>query len=436
MQQLFQQHLVHLQQLAQEAIFRSHLQGIWIHAGQEEYYFLDDQTKPFKINPLFNYFVPNTAAEGSWLYIDGENKPHLYLYSPQDYWHYTESLQDDFWTAEFDWTILRHKQDIVPLLQNITHCAYLGAHENWAAELGFSQINPQKVLNIFHYHRGVKTEYEIACMKQAQQIAIIGHQHIKQQYHQPDQSEFSLNLAYLQATKQTDLSVPYGNIIAFNQHAAILHYTRLSHEIPQQKRSLLIDTGASYLGYAADITRTYSFENNEFSDLIQAMEQVKLEIIDNLHIGYNFLSYHTQMHQMIANLVHDFGLVRLPAEAIFEEGISRTFCPHGLGHLLGLQVHDVGGFLQNIRGTRKAPPDIYPSLRCTRELQSNMILTIEPGFYFIDILLNQWKNHKLAQYFNWEKLTALQPYGGIRTEDNVRILSDGVENLTITLKTN
>ncbi|PJG85029.1 Xaa-Pro dipeptidase [Conservatibacter flavescens] len=429
MQELFQQHLQHLQQLSQDAIFRSHLEGIWIHAGQEEYYFLDDQTKPFKINPLFNYFVPNTTAEGSWLYIDGTNKPHLYLYSPQDYWHYTAPPQDDFWTTAFEWTILSHKQDIIPFLKNTTRCAYLGAHDNWASELGFHQINPQKILNFFHYHRSIKTDYEIACMKQAQSIAYMGHQHIQQCYLQAEHSEYTLNLAYLQATKQTDISVPYSNIIAFNQHAATLHYTQLSHEIPAQKHSLLIDAGASYLGYAADITRTYSFENNEFAAMIQAMDQVKHHIIASLQVGYNFLSYHTHMHQMISNIIHDFDLVHLSADAIFEEGISRTFCPHGLGHLLGLQVHDTGGFLQNIRGSHKAPPDIYPSLRCTRDLQPNMVLTIEPGFYFIDMLLDHWKNHALSRYFNWEKLAKLRVYGGIRTEDNVRILPNGVENL-------
>ena len=130
-------------------------------------------------------------------------------------------------------------------------------------------------------------------------------------------------------------------------------------------------------------------------------------------------------------MLHQFEFVKLPADQIFEEGISRTFFPHGLGHQLGLQVHDVAGFQQNHRGTRKAPPEIYPSLRCTRDLAEGMVLTIEPGVYFIEMLLNQWKNHPLTRFFNWQKIEEFKRYGGIRTEDNIVMRAAGAENLTV-----
>lgn len=97
---------------------------------------------------------------------------------------------------------------------------------------------------------------------------------------------------------------------------------------------------------------------------------------------------------------------------------------------MGIQVHDVGGFQQNARGSHKAPPEVYPSLRCTRELQENMVLTIEPGFYFIEMLLKPWKNSALSSAFNWQKIEAFKAFGGIRTEDNIVMRANGAENLT------
>ena len=75
---------------------------------------------------------------------------------------------------------------------------------------------------------------------------------------QAELSEFDINMAYLMATGHRDTDVPYGNIVALNEHAAVLHYTKLDHQSPDEYRSFLIDAGAEYNGYAADITRTYS----------------------------------------------------------------------------------------------------------------------------------------------------------------------------------
>ena len=429
-QHLFQQHLNVLQPLVQDILQTNRLDGIWIHAGEEQYYFLDDQAKPFKINPLFNYFVPCPQASGSWLYLDGVNKPHLYFYQPDDYWYLHEPAPQTFWTDEFEWTILKHADQIKAYLGNLDRTLYLGEAVDSAESLGFSQINLQKALNYLHYQRSIKTDYELHCLQQAQFAALQGHKAAEIAFFD-GQSEFAINLAYLQASGQSDLNVPYGNIVAINQHSAVLHYTRLQQQNPKVRFSFLLDAGASYLGYASDITRSYSFNPaDEFSDLIQCMEQQKLTLIAQMQSGYNYLSYHTMMQQAIAEILHDFDLVRLPPEQIFEEGINRTFFPHGLGHFLGLQVHDVAGFQQNRRGTHKAAPEVYPSLRCTRNLEPNMVLTVEPGFYFISMLLQPWRNHRLSARFNWQKIDHFTAYGGIRTEDNIVITANGAENLT------
>ena len=104
--------------------------------------------------------------------------------------------------------------------------------------------------------------------------------------------------------------------------------------------------------------------------------------------------------------------------------------PHGIGHLLGIQVHDVAGHQQNTKGTVLRPPADSPMLRCTRDLVPNMTFTIEPGLYFIPVILEQERKTDRGKNINWSLIDELTPFGGIRIEDNVRVTETGFENLT------
>lgn len=431
MKTLFSQHLSRLQHVVQGLLEKSFLDGLWIYSGKAKNWFLDDQTAPFKINPYFNYFFPYPQAENCWLFLDGKNKPKIYFYAPEDYWVSTPTVPTEaFFAEEFEWILLKSENEIAKFIPNPTACAFIGEDVGLANSLGFSQINPQKILNILNFERSIKTEFEIESIYQAQFSALKGHQAAKEAF-LAGKSEFEINLEYLKATKQSELNVPYGNIMAINYHSAVLHYTALDFDTNTKRYSFLIDAGTTVNGYASDLTRTYAFDSSsEFAELVAKMDKFKLDIIAELSIGINYLHYHTRMQQMISQLLAEHQFIHLSAQQIFEEGISRTFFPHGLGHLLGIQVHDVGGFQQNLRGSHKAPPEAYPSLRCTRDLQENMVLTIEPGFYFIDMLLNSWKNSRYSSAFNWQKIEDFKRFGGIRTEDNIVIRASGAENLT------
>jgi Xaa-Pro dipeptidase len=119
--------------------------------------------------------------------------------------------------------------DINGLLpQKRENVGYIGYSQQRARELGISveNINPQPVLNYLDFHRSVKTDYELACMRQAQNMAVIGHRAAHEAF-LAGMSEFDINLAYLIATGQRDTDVPYDNIVALNEHAAVLHYTKL-----------------------------------------------------------------------------------------------------------------------------------------------------------------------------------------------------------------
>jgi Xaa-Pro dipeptidase len=128
-------------------------------------------------------------------------------------------------------------------------------------------------------------------------------------------------------------------------------------------------------------------------------------------------------------VLEQFRLVAMSPQAMVESGVSGYFMPHGLGHFLGVQVHDVAGKVSP-EGEAMPPPEAYPALRLTRELASGNVVTIEPGLYFIPSLLERLKGSQEGQAVNWDRVDALSIYGGIRIEDNVIVTDGAPRNLT------
>lgn len=432
---VYSEHIKTLQERTQQVLQRSELDGILIHSGEPLRVFLDDCDYPFKTNPHFKAWVPVTDVPHCWLLVDGINKPKLWFYSPVDYWHSVEPLPEAFWTKEIELIHLKNADDITGLLSQLSkeNLAYIGEATEKANALGIRQqnINPKPVLDYYHYHRSYKTEYELYCMREAQKMAVNGHLSAYDAF-KAEVSEFDINISYLQATGQRDTQVPYGNIIALNENAAVLHYTKLQQDVPSEFRSFLIDAGAEYNGYAADITRTYAAKSkSEFAELVKDLNSAQLALIDSIKPGVRYTDYHVDMHARIAKILIKHEIVTgVSKEVMVEKGLTTPFLPHGLGHPLGLQVHDAAGFMQDENGTLLAAPKMYPFLRCTRIVEPGMVLTIEPGLYFIESLLAPWRENEFKANFNWHKIEQLKPYGGIRIEDNIIIHHNRIENMT------
>ena len=215
-----------------------------------------------------------------------------------------------------------------------------------------------------------------------------------------------------------------------NQHGAVLHYTDLERKPPAKSNSFLIDAGAQVHGYASDITRTYSNGDAGFEALIGRMEAMQQDIVSRVRAGVDYRDLHIESHRLLAGVLADADLASGKPDTLVATGVTAAFFPHGLGHLLGVQVHDVGGFMQDTSGTVIDPPSGHPYLRLTRPLEENMVLTIEPGLYIIDMLLENLRGTPAEDHVNWDTVDWLRPFGGIRIEDNVRVLADGAENLT------
>lgn len=401
-----------------------------IFSGAPRGVFLDDYDYPFKPNPHFVAWLPLTQNPHCYVIYSPGDTPVLVYYQEQDYWHLPPASPAGCWTDHFEIRIVHDRADSSRHLpDDIGNCILIGeVHESEHA-LGIERINPPSALNVLHYERGVKTGYELACMRGASRRGVQGHRAAAQAF-AAGNSEYEIHLDYCRAVGHTDNELPYGNIIALNENGAVLHYQHQSHELPEEHRSFLIDAGATVNGYASDITRTYAADAGEFADLIERFDTLQQDLVAEVRAGLEFVELHMLCHRKIAELLVETGIASGSAGALVESGVTAAFYPHGLGHLLGIQVHDVGGHQGDDTGTTIEPPDGHPFLRLTRLLEVDQVLTIEPGLYVIDMLQQRLADSPAGGMVDRERLDWLRPYGGIRIEDNVRVLADGCENLT------
>jgi Xaa-Pro dipeptidase len=426
----YAQHLSRLQTQAEAALARCGFDALLIAAGIEKFAFLDDRPYLFQPNPHFKLWAPLTAHPNSWLLIRPGHKPRLVYYQPDDYWHVPPSDPSGFWVEHFELIVIGRAEAACEHLALPGRLAIIGEAD--AALDGVVPNNPPALLNLLHYQRAVKSAYELEQMRAASRRAVPAHLAAKAAF-EAGASELDIHRAYLAACGHTDRDLPYGNIVALNEHGAVLHYQYQDALAPAESRSLLIDAGAQVNGYASDITRTWAAARRDerFDALLAAMEAAQLALVDEVRTGVDYRDIHLSTHRRVAAILSEQGIVRMSAEAIVAEGITSTFFPHGIGHLLGLQVHDIGGFMADDSGTLSPKPEGHAYLRLTRRLEPGMVVTIEPGLYFIPTLLNKLRATPAGSAVDWTRVEHLARFGGVRIEDDVVCRSDGPpENLT------
>jgi len=195
---------------------------------------------------------------------------------------------------------------------------------------------------------------------------------------------------------------------------------------------LLLDAGAARRRYACDITRTTTARGCDprFVELVRAVDALERELAAAATAGRPYLDVHLDAHRGVARILSGLRLLRVSAEEALARGLTHPFLPHGIGHHLGIQVHDVAGRQADPSGTPAPPPKEHKYLRNTRTIEPGHVFTIEPGIYFIPMLLRPFRSGPDAPAFDWEAVDALLPLGGVRVEDNVVVEADGPRNLT------
>ncbi|MEV8520499.1 Xaa-Pro dipeptidase [Dyella marensis] len=426
---LYPQHLATVRERADKALALTGHDHLLIAAGLPPRKFLDDQDYPFVASPHFRHWLPLTDAPGSWIVHTPGQRPRLVFLQPRDYWHVVPEAPSGYWVEHFDIAVVRTVEEAVAQLPGAqTRRAVIAPDQ--PALAGIEAGHPQDVLDILHWHRSYKTPYELALMREASRIGARAHRAAEQAF-RAGASELGIHQAYLAAAGAIDAELPYASIVALNQHGAVLHYTHFDHVAPDYHRSFLIDAGANACGYASDITRTYAGRGeDQFQSLIDSVEAAQLSFAAKVRAGQSYPELHIHAHHVLAGVLREHGFIRMEPESAVATGVTAAFFPHGLGHPIGLQVHDVAGFQQGERGGSIPRPAGHPYLRMTRTLEPGMVVTIEPGLYFIDMLLAELRERPVAKDIDWERVELFKPYGGIRIEDDVACTGGEPENLT------
>jgi Xaa-Pro dipeptidase len=423
----FSDHLDVLERRFSRALEVCGFDKLVIFSGSELFVARDDETYPFRVEPYFAQWLPLTRHPGCALVVAPGERPRLLFRRCEDFWRETPEPPTGDWTRYFEIEIVEDLGRSIGSTQfGRGRLAAIG-DPGATAEL-FAAVDDLRLLRRLDYERAVKTDYEVECIARSSAIAVRGHCAVADAFRQ-GASEFTLNQVYCAATCQRETQLPYVNIIALNEHAAVLHYQNLRSAKPDTLRSFLIDAGARFHGYASDITRTYAHDDGDFAELVARLEMLQQAICSEVASGKDFVNLNDRAHQLLAAVMSEHGILECSADAAYESGLTRTFLPHGLGHLLGLQVHDAGGRQISPDGEVRDPPETDPNLRLTRVLEAGFVLTIEPGIYFIPSLLDALPG-TLSKLLNSERIARLLPFGGIRIEDNLRVESAGSENLT------
>ena len=221
------------------------------------------------------------------------------------------------------------------------------------------------------------------------------------------------------------------------QHGETLH-NHLHDKIIEPGKLMVIDAGAeSNVHYASDFTRTYP-TSGKFTAKQREIYQIVCDCnefaFSMTRPGISYREVHLKtMHLMLEEL-RALDIVRGDVQDMVEAGIAGLFMPHGLGHNMGLDVHDMEDYGENYVGydddQKRSSQLGLGSLRMARKLVPGNVITDEPGIYFIPALIEKWKSEKTDQGFvNYQKLESYYDFGGIRLEDDVLVTADGARRL-------
>ena len=230
----------------------------------------------------------------------------------------------------------------------------------------------------------------------------------------------------------------YGAMVSFptiyTQHGEILHGAPSMNKL-EEGRLVLCDAGGETLNnYCSDNTRTmpvngkFTQRQLEIYSIVEACHDYTLELAKP---GVKYADVHFAVCRLMFDRLKELGLAKGNTEEAVRAGAHAMFLPHGLGHMMGMDVHDMENLDQiNVGFDEETRPNLEQfgtnCLRMGRRLEEGFVVTDEPGIYFIPALIDEWKAKKhCAEYLNFDKLETYKDFGGIRIEDDVLITKDG-----------
>lgn len=395
-----------------------------------------------------DYEFPFRQESNFW-YLTGINEPdyHLvldlktqefHLFAPKRDAHYAvwhgrikpmEEIREQYQPDH-----LHYDNDLPALLKDLQPDVVYCLNEEQAEYLEDLErslkVDVESLSEAITYCRSIKTEWELNQLREASRINSIAHREVMKAI-KPGMYEYEMKALFdFHQIRHGLLMQAYNGIHASGPNSAILHYTENDRKM-NDGDLFLIDAGYERNGYASDFTRTYPV-NGRFTGDQAAIYQVVLNAhqsaIKAAVPGIKMEDLHMLAARIIMKGLQDLDFVKGDINEIMENDIFALFFPHGLGHFLGLDTHDVGGYPKGVERIER--PGLR-FLRARRELLPGMVITVEPGIYFIPALLKPaLEEEEKSRFLNKAKIETMFDFGGIRIEDNIIIMEDGVENLT------
>lgn len=387
--------------------------------------------------------------ESNFWYLTGVNEPdfHMLLDLQQEEYHLFAPLRDsqyavwhgfikspETYEQEYEPDYLHYDEDLPDVLEDLDpdtiYCLDEEQVEFLEELYNKAEFDTEALTDAITYCRSLKTDWELDQLRKASRINSLAHRKVMKAV-EPGIYEYEIKATFdYYNRKHGLLQEAYNGIHASGKNSAILHYVNCTDRIDPDDL-FLIDAGYEYNGYSSDFTRTYPADGS-YSDLQAGIYQTVLnaqkEVLKQTKPGVKMEELHLLSARVILMGLKELDLVYGEIDELMEQDIFALFYPHGLGHFLGLDTHDVGGYP---KGVERIDRPGLKYLRVRRTLESNMVLTIEPGCYIIPALLEPaFEDDEKASYLNEGKLREMFDFGGARIEDNVIVTDDGYENMT------
>ncbi|KAL5553588.1 hypothetical protein UlMin_040989 [Ulmus minor] len=272
--------------------------------------------------------------------------------------------------------------------------------------------------------RVIKSDLELALIQFANDISSEAHVEVMRKV-RAGMKEYQLESMFLHHTYMYGgcRHCSYTCICATGGNSAVLHYGHAA--APNDKTfedgdMALLDMGAEYNFYGSDITCSFPVNGKFTPDqllIYNAVLDAHDAIISMMKPGVSWLDMHKLAEKIILESLRGGGVLVGNVDDMMAERVGALFMPHGLGHLLGLDTHDPGGYT---KGMQRLKEPGLKSLRTTREIQAGMVITVEPGCYFIDdLLVPAMESSNTTEFFNREAIARFKGFGGVRIESDL-----------------
>jgi len=369
-----------------------------------------DQTYDYIPHPTYYWLTGSRRAMQAVLF--SKKTGWVHFFSPQ-------SSQEKIWEGAVDEVLL-----------TLNNLEFKGLNEFLKNENLKAPSDDREFIlrNCVDQVRRSKDPEEIALIEQLAKMALAGYQRVTQIL-RPGVTEREIQLEYEMAVFQAGAdSMPYGSIVGSGTNSAILHAIPTSRKVLENE-IILIDAGAALNDYCVDITRIFtangkmSTQQKELYDLVLKAQTECIEICQR---GVAWNQVHEKAARIIAQGLIDWKIFNGSVDSCLQSEAISLFFPHGVGHLVGLRVRDAG------HEENKNPKKYFGArLRVDLTLEENMLITVEPGCYFIkELLHNPGNQEKFKTLINFNEAEKWLPVGGVRIEDDILITNSKPRNLT------